>query len=134
MNSKAQAKRNVLRLGANAQRLLAIIVGCLCLALGMIGVFLPLLPSTPFFLVAVGCFASASPRLEAWLMSIDVVAAPVRAWRERGAIALPAKLMATLCMGLSLGAYAVSGAGAMALGAGAGLLMLCAIFIWTRPI
>jgi uncharacterized protein len=133
MSLKARAKRNVMHVAVGARRLIAISVGLLCLALGMMGVVLPLLPATPFFLLAVGCFASASPRLEAWLMSIEVVAAPVRAWRERGAIPRPAKLAATFCMGLSLAAYAKSGAAPAALAASAGLLGLCAVFIWTRP-
>jgi uncharacterized protein len=133
MSLKARAKRNAMHVAVGARRLIAISVGFLCLALGLMGVVLPLLPATPFFLLAVGCFAKASPRLEAWLMSIEVVATPVRAWRERGAIPRPAKLAATFCMGLSLSAYAMSGASLAALAASAGFLGLCAVFIWTRP-
>jgi hypothetical protein len=46
---------------------------------------------------------------------------------------LPAKLIATIGMGLSLVLLAYGGAGAWALGAAAVFLGLCAIFIWTRP-
>jgi uncharacterized membrane protein YbaN (DUF454 family) len=114
-------------------RPLAAVVGFVCVALGVIGALVPLMPSTVFFIAAAGCFAYASPRLEAWLLSFDFIGGPVRAWRERGAIALPAKLMATAGMGLGLTLYALTGAGALALTIAAGVLALCALFIWTRP-
>ncbi len=114
-------------------RPLALLLGVVCLALGLVGVFVPLMPSTVFFIGAAACFAYANPRLEAWLLSFEFIGAPVRAWRERGAIALPAKLMATLGMSVGLGVYALSGPPPWALGVAVVLLMLCAIFIWTRP-
>ena len=114
-------------------RPLAVLTGALCLALGVVGAFVPLMPSTVFFIAAAGCFAYASPRLEAWLLSFEFIGGPVRAWRERGAIALPAKLMATVGMSVGLGLFALSGPGAWALGAAIAFLVLCAIFIWTRP-
>ena len=114
-------------------RPLAVLLGVLCLALGVVGAFVPLMPSTVFFIGAAACFAHASPRLEAWLLSFEFIGAPVRAWRERGAIALPAKLMATVGMSAGLGLYALSGPGAWALGAAIVFLALCAMFIWTRP-
>jgi uncharacterized membrane protein YbaN (DUF454 family) len=109
------------------------LLGLVCLALGVIGVFVPLMPSTVFFIGAAGCFAYASPRLEAWLLSFEFIGRPVRAWRERGAIAWPAKVMATVGMAVGLALFALSGAGAWALGAAAVFLVLCAMFIWTRP-
>jgi uncharacterized membrane protein YbaN (DUF454 family) len=114
-------------------RPLAALVGFVCVALGVIGVIVPLMLPTVFFIAAAGCFAYASPRLEAWLLSFDFIGGPVRAWRERGAIALPAKLMASAGMALGLVLYALTGASALALGVVAALLALCALFIWTRP-
>lgn len=91
------------------------------------------MPSTVFFIAAAACFAYASPRLEAWLLSFEFIGAPVRAWRERGAIALPAKLMASGGMALGLGLFALARPGASALAVAAIVLALCAFFIWTRP-
>lgn len=50
------------------KKLLYLIVGCLCLALGCIGVVLPILPTVPFFLVTVFCFAKSSQRLHDWFV------------------------------------------------------------------
>jgi uncharacterized membrane protein YbaN (DUF454 family) len=129
----ANAPGAQLSLGSRARRVLALCLGSVCVVFGVIGAVLPLIPSTPFFLCAAGCFASAYPRLEAWLLSFAFIGGPVRAWRERGAIARPAKLAATIGMSVSLAAYAASGASPWALVAVAGLLALCAAFIWTRP-
>jgi uncharacterized membrane protein YbaN (DUF454 family) len=99
----------------------------------VIGALVPLMPSTVFFIAAAACFAYASPRLEAWLLSIEFIGAPVRAWRERGAIARPAKIMASLGMSVGLVLFALAGASMVALAIAAAVLALCALFIWTRP-
>ena len=44
------------------------ILGCMALVVGAVGVVIPVMPTTPFVLLAAGCFASSSPRLYAWLV------------------------------------------------------------------
>ena len=48
------------------KRLFFLVLGCVCLGLGCIGVVLPILPTVPFFLVTVFCFAKSSRRLHTW--------------------------------------------------------------------
>lgn len=52
----------------NIKKILYIILGCLCLGLGCVGVVLPILPTVPFFLVTVFCFAKSSQRLHDWFV------------------------------------------------------------------
>jgi uncharacterized membrane protein YbaN (DUF454 family) len=82
-------------------RLVFLCLGWLFVALGVIGAFLPILPTTPFLLLAVGCFARSSPRLEAWLMNHPTFGPPLRNWREKGAISKRAKISAVTLMAAS---------------------------------
>ena len=75
--------------------------GSASLLLGIIGVFLPVLPTTPFVLLAAFCFARGSPRWERWLLEHPLFGRPVRDWRERRAVPLRAKQLATAMMALS---------------------------------
>jgi uncharacterized membrane protein YbaN (DUF454 family) len=74
--------------------------GALALLIGVVGVFLPLLPTTPFVLVAAFCFARGNPRWEAWLLAHPRFGPSLRDWRERRAIALRAKWLAWTMMAL----------------------------------
>lgn len=54
------------------KRLLFLIVGCVSLALGCIGIVLPILPTVPFFLLTVFCFANSSRRLHDWFIGTNL--------------------------------------------------------------
>jgi uncharacterized protein len=106
--------------------------GLLSVALGIIGIFLPLLPTVPFLILAAFLFSRSSPRLEAWLLNHPLHGAQIRLWRERGAISRNGKLAATL-------GFAISIAAAFALlplpwpFATVLAAVLCLAWIWTRP-
>jgi uncharacterized membrane protein YbaN (DUF454 family) len=68
------------------------------IAIGVIGAFLPILPSTVFFIAAAACFARSSPRLERWLLNHPRIGPAIRAWRADGAISAPAKVAAVTGM------------------------------------
>lgn len=90
--------------GPNPSRALWLALGWLFVLLGFVGAFLPLMPTTIFLILAVGCFARSSPQLEAWLLDHPRFGPSLRAWRENGAISRKGKLFA--CAGMALG-YAI---------------------------
>jgi uncharacterized membrane protein YbaN (DUF454 family) len=103
------------------------------LGLGLLGVVLPVLPTTPFLLLAAGCFAKSSPRLHRWLLGHPVFGPPIRNWEENGAISRPAKRLA---MGSMAGVLAVSvllGLSWKVLAAQGVLIAIGCAFILTRP-
>jgi hypothetical protein len=83
------------------QRLLWGAAGWLALAAGIVGIFLPLLPTTPFVLLAAFCLSRSSERAEAWLLTHPRFGPMVRDWRERRAMPLRAKQVAWVMMALS---------------------------------
>lgn len=82
-------------------RLVFLGLGLLFTALGVIGAFVPLMPSTIFLIIAAWFFARSSARLEAWLLGHRRFGPILVAWRREGAIPRRAKILA--CMGMALG-------------------------------
>jgi uncharacterized membrane protein YbaN (DUF454 family) len=109
-------------------------LGWLMVALGVIGAFLPLMPTTIFLILAAWFFARSSPRLEAWLLGHPRLGATLRVWNETGAIPRAAKAMA--CIGMTTG-FALFWIGLhpsfwLALAVAAALLA-SALYVVTRP-
>ena len=103
------------------------------LGLGIIGAFLPVLPTTVFVLLASWCFSRSSPRLDAWLRSHAILGPPLVAWQDHGVIRPRAKILATITI-CAAGTVSLFTLGSLTvqivvIGSLAGVLM----FIWTRP-
>jgi uncharacterized membrane protein YbaN (DUF454 family) len=75
--------------------------GLVSVALGAVGVFLPILPTVPFLLLAAFCFARSNPAWEQRLLDHPRFGAPLRQWRERRAISRRAKLSALVALAVS---------------------------------
>jgi uncharacterized protein len=75
--------------------------GTLFLGLGVVGIFLPLLPTTPFLLLAVACFARSSRRIFNWLLNHPRFGPLIREWREYRAMPYRAKRTALVLIALS---------------------------------
>ena len=82
-------------------RSLYLVLGLAFSALGIAGAFLPLVPTTPFLILASWFFARSSPRLERWLVDHPTFGPMLRAWRDEGAIPRRAKILA--CCGIAVG-------------------------------
>lgn len=76
-------------------------LGFLLVGLGFIGAVVPLMPTTIFLILATGCFARSSPRLERWLLDHPRFGPTLRAWRAERAIGMRAK--AAACTGIAIG-------------------------------
>lgn len=119
--------------GENAVRTLWLILGVAFLALGLAGVVLPVVPTTPFLLLAAGCFAKSSPRLHGWLLAHPTLGPPIRRWEEHGAIAPGAKRLAVGSMVAVFGLSLALGLGWKVLLAQGVLITIGCAFILTRP-
>lgn len=69
------------------------VLGAVSLGLGLLGVFLPLLPTTPFLLLAAALFFKGSPRLYDWLLNHPVLGTYIRNFRENRAVTLRTKIV-----------------------------------------
>ncbi len=79
-------------------RILFIILGSLTLGLGVAGIFLPVLPTTPFLLLTAALWCRASPRLYGWLLNNRYLGGYIRNWREHRAIPLRAKIVSVVVL------------------------------------
>ena len=107
--------------------------GFIALGLGILGIPLPLLPTTPFLLLAAFCFSRSSRKLHDWLMHHPTLGPPIHDWRRHGAIKTRTKVIATVMM---VGAFVIAWAmkaSAIALIAQLIVLPIVGLFIWSRP-
>lgn len=108
-------------------------LGLLALGAGIVGVVLPLVPTTPFLLVAAFSFARSSRRLHRWLMAHPRLGPPIRRWRKHGAIRRSQKWWAIALMAATFLGSALAGASALVLAIQAAVLTGAGTFIATRP-
>jgi uncharacterized protein len=85
-----------------AKKALLVAAGSACLALAVLGVFLPLLPTTPFLLLASACYVRSSERLHGWLLGNRVLGGYIKNFQERRGIPLRGRVVTVVLLWLPL--------------------------------
>ena len=114
-------------------RLLWAFVGVVSIAIGAIGVILPLLPTTPFLLAAAYCFARSSPKLHDWLLDHPTFGPLISNWDRYGSIDRRSKSIAMIVILVTLGVSFGIGVPWWALASQIVVLAIVSMFILTRP-
>ena len=116
-----------------AARIGYLVLGCVLVALGVIGAFLPVMPTTVFLIGALWAFSLSSKRLETWLLEHPRYGARLVAWREHRVIPKRVKVFAFSSMAVSLGIMAIARAPLWAIASAAGLMLVGVIYIARCP-
>jgi len=114
-------------------RVIWLIFGLTSLTLGGIGVFLPILPTVPFMLLAAFCFSKSSERLHHWLITHPVFGPSIEDWQRNGAISRRVKGYATVSILAVFGISLLLGLKPTLLITQAIILVFVLVFIWSRP-
>lgn len=102
-------------------RALFVIAGFIALTLALAGLLLPLLPTTPFLLLAAGCFSRSSSRLHGWLLRLPLAGRMLEDYARLGGLTRRTKQAAVMFLWLTMGTSVI------VLSASAGLMMLLAV-------
>jgi uncharacterized membrane protein YbaN (DUF454 family) len=89
--------------GRKFTRALWFIAGMICLFLGVIGIVLPILPTTPFLLAAAACFCKSSSRMYNWLLNNRSFGEYIKNYREGRGLPLRTKISALTVLWLTIG-------------------------------
>ncbi|MCY4429981.1 MAG: YbaN family protein [Rhodospirillales bacterium] len=116
-----------------ASRRLWATAGGIALGIGFVGIVMPLLPTTPFLILAAYCFSRGSRRLHDWLLNHRTLGPPIRDWREHRSVSGKAKLSAMIAIALIFAFSVVLEAPAWALALQGAILGAVAVFLLTRP-
>ena len=108
-------------------------LGLLATACGIAGIVLPLVPTTPFLLLAAFAFARSSPNLHSWLVTHRRLGPPINDWRRHGTITRRTKLVAVAAMATTLALSIVVGARDWMILVQAIVLTGAAAFVLSRP-
>jgi uncharacterized membrane protein YbaN (DUF454 family) len=121
------------RFTTNPQKAFYLALGLSFLGLGILGAFIPVLPTTPFVIVAAYFFSKSSPRLEQWLNQHPFFGPNIEAWKKHRAIPLKAKMIACFFMTLSTLTILLRDTTVIKKVILISIILVCAIYVATRP-
>ncbi|WP_146910299.1 YbaN family protein [Arenimonas daejeonensis] len=119
--------------GLKVRRWLWLILAYVCLGLGIVGIFLPGLPTTPFVLLAAYAAGRGSKRLHAWMLAHHVFGPMIRDWEASGAVSRKAKYWAIGTMGLSAVVFFLTAPEWWMAATGTTIMVVVGIWLWLRP-
>lgn len=91
------------KLTSNLSRWVLIIVGSFFAGLGILGIFLPLLPTTPFLLLAAACYIRSSERLYNWLLNNKWIGRYIKNYLEGKGVPLKSKVLSISALWITIG-------------------------------
>jgi uncharacterized protein len=118
---------------AGTRRVLWLLLAYVALGLGLVGVFVPGLPTTPFVLLAAFAAARGSRHLHAWLHAHRVFGPMIRDWEAGGTVARRAKWVATITMALCAALMFLTAPKLWMAGVGTAVMAVVAGWLWLRP-
>lgn len=122
------------KLNSGRARFVYLGLGWFFFGLGVLGAFLPVLPTTPFMILALWAFTNSSERLRAWLYHHRVFGPPLQRWSEHRVIPVSAKMASIGAMAASFAwMYFYSGMPWLWLAVVAALMAYGAFYVLTKP-
>jgi hypothetical protein len=96
--NKPEAKRKL----SSLKKVMFIVAGTISLGLGAVGVFLPILPTTPFLLLSAACYYKGSERIHRWLLSNKLFGSYIRNYKEGKGISQTGKFLALFMLWITI--------------------------------
>jgi uncharacterized membrane protein YbaN (DUF454 family) len=87
---------------SSLKKVILIVAGTISLGLGAVGVFLPILPTTPFLLLSAACYYKGSERMHRWLLNNKLFGSYVRNYKEGKGISRTAKILTLLMLWITI--------------------------------
>lgn len=132
MNSNGTQRRQNAKRGL--RRFVWVGFGWFFFGVGILGAFLPILPTTPFMILALWAFSNGSERLHNWLYNHRTFGRPLRLWEQHGVIPARAKIVAIGAMSASLAWMVLfSSLGGLWIAATAALMAYGAFYVLSKP-
>lgn len=115
-------------------RSLLFVSGVICVILGLMGMALPLLPTTPFLLLAACCFARSSLRMHRWLLASPLLGPVIVDWEQAGLIRRKTKIVASVLMLATVTYPLIFVIQPIVLKVGVVMVIMAVLgFMWSRP-